>query len=183
MGTLYDIGQRWQEVEALLETADLDNPDMGMALAEALDNADADTTAKVEGFGKLIKNLEAQAEARAQEARNMAASARTIRNRADWLKGQLKAFMTDCLHTRKMVTPAFTVSVVRNGGKPPLWIEPGLEAADVAREYQLARYDFDKDAIFDALERGIVYLPWARIMDRGERLSFGREAGKEQDND
>lgn len=102
---LYEINH---EIEDLLEK--FIDPDTGEILDEQLaaayDTLQMARSEKIENIGLFIKDLEAEAKAIKEEAKNLTARAKAAENRAD----SLKAYLQYCLGGEKFKTPTLSVS-------------------------------------------------------------------------
>lgn len=102
---LYEISAA---LRSALETVDID-PDTGeITNADVLHEVEAAAQDKVEATALFLRELDAEAEAVANEAARLAERAKSIKRRSDYLKGML----LDALHaTGKVKTARVTVSI------------------------------------------------------------------------
>lgn len=168
--TLFDLGADAEALDALLTELEGDISDP--AVAEAIDawlqeNHDG-LEKKLDGYGALIREREAKAEARKAEAARLLELSRTDENMAKRLKERL-FFFFDERGVAKKETARFKFSIVSNGGKLPLIIDPETNPEEISVFLQKHTVDFDKDAIRTALENEDV-LDFARLGERGRSL-------------
>lgn len=144
--TLYEINQ---EIQAALEAAV--DPESGEIIDEALlaqyEQLQIDRETKIENVGCFIKNLEADAKAIKEEAKNLTARAKTAENKANHLRDYLQF----CLGGEKFQSPRLSVSFRRS---KKVEIDEN-RLFDIPEEF--LRYkdpEPDKKAISEALKAG-----------------------------
>lgn len=90
MPTLYELSEDYRAVMRMLDDVAADNdgviPD---DLADTLDTLEADRDAKIANTIRAIRNVEADAQAFADEANRLQRKAKTLIARADWLRNYL----------------------------------------------------------------------------------------------
>lgn len=173
MPTLFDLGDAATALHELLTTDqepplspedEADALQMFLSVSEGLD-------AKIDGYCALVAEFEARAGARGAEAKRLAALAERDAKQADRLKSNLHAFMI--LHDyKKFETARYRVSVVANGGKVPLVIQPDVDPTDLDEQFHRvipAKIELDKEAVRSALEAG-EDLVFAKLGERGSHL-------------
>ena len=111
----------------------------------------------------MIKELEAKADARKQEAKRLTTNAKFFENRINYLKQNLFNTMKQTGKT-KFTTNLFSFNIAKNGGKQALTID-----GDIPKEYTKTKIENDTDKIRKALEEG-QELPFAHLEPRGESL-------------
>lgn len=168
--TLFEIGADAQALnELLIELeGDISDPAVAEAIDEWLQENSVALDKKLDGYGALIREREALAEARKAEAARLQALAKTDENTAKRLKERLQYFFEERGIT-KQETARFKFSVVANGGKAPLLIDEGICPEDMPEVWQKVTVDFDRDAIRQALEAG-AKISCARLAERGRSL-------------
>ncbi len=167
MPTIYELGEI--EHNALMVLAehggDMDEPEV-LAALEQLDCVTEQIEHKAEAYCKLIKEMEAQGEARKAEAARMRALADTDLKAAKALKSRMLWFL-ETSGKRKIEAGKFRISVCKNSGPqpidvdedrvpPPYLIETVVQTVDTAR-------------IREELAQG-EDLAFARIMERGTHI-------------
>lgn len=107
--TLYELTAAWQQVADMLGDPDADEE----TVLDTLEGLDGEIEAKADGYGRIIKNMTAEADAIKAEAARMTARAKTLEARVDLLKARLKEAM-EVTGKAKIKTPAFSFSVANN---------------------------------------------------------------------
>ena len=122
---------------------------------------------KVDGYGFRIKAAKIEAAKCAELADQLAAKARTIGRRVDWLMARMEAHMT-VAGLDRLDGSVYTFAFQANGGKAPLVLESDDPTA-YPLDCQRVVVTVDKDAIRTQLEKGVVGIP-AHIGERGRTL-------------
>jgi hypothetical protein len=161
--TLFDISEDFRALEDLL---DGDTPDLE-AITAWLDELGAERDQKLDGYARLIGEIEARAKFRKDEARRIAELARLDETKAQQLKDRLKLFFEShglsSIHTAR-----YRLTLAKNGGKAPLILDtPDAEA--LPPRFQRVSIDLDREAIREALDAGEA-LDFARLGERGYSL-------------
>ena len=127
---------------------------------EGLDGAYDD---KVEGWCKVIKNLDAEAKALKEEAKRLQGRQKTIENNIDRMKA---ALMESLKATGKIEAGGLLkAKIQKNGGLLPVIVDD----VEIPEEYQKITIEANKEAIRDALDQG-KELSFARYGERGESI-------------
>ena len=119
MGQLYDIAERYKNLEELAENEDLDEETI-REIFKAKDSVDVEMKIKYENIGRLIRNLAAKAEMIGKEEKFLS----TKRKRVEKNISNLKLYLYDCLkvtNKQKIETDLFKFSIQKN--QPALKIE------------------------------------------------------------
>lgn len=138
MPTLYEIAADLAALDALL--ADVGGDVTEEAAEAAVDAWLAETGAalreKLDGYAALIREREASAKARDEEAARLAALARADANTAKRLKDRLAWFLNERGEKKPIETPRFRISLCANGGPLPvsLLVPPADLPADLREE-------------------------------------------------
>lgn len=151
--TLYDLAGEILDIQRAV--TELDDPELvEEAVAAYLRDNNSTIEQKIDAYCALIRNLEALADARAQEAKRMQELARSDAAKAARMKDTLLWFLKDIVNVQKLDTERFRVSVAANGGKAPLIApdDPLQWPAEFVRERVIR--ELDKEALREALERG-----------------------------
>lgn len=176
MPTLYEIGEDLDALDALLAEV---GGDVSEEEAEAAIDAWLQETAqardeKLDRYAALIREKEARAAARQQEADRMATLAATDTNAARKLKTRLCDFLLS-QGIKKVDTPRFRISVSGNGGKQGVSVNVPVEdlPADL-RETRTTVLPLT-DLIRERLEAGEALLdgegrPLASLNPRGHHV-------------
>lgn len=125
----------------------------------------ANLAAKLDGYADLIGAMQARADFRKQESKRLADRARIDEKKVAWLKARVIDAMN---RTGNPVVESdrYRISVARNGGVRPMELIGEVPTNFCKTEVVQSP---DREAIRASLEAG-EYLPFARLMPRGERL-------------
>ena len=159
MKNLYELTSDWNKVANMLYDEDVDE----QMILDTLESIEGDIEDKADGYTKIIKELEAKAKARKEEAKRLSDSARTFENKIKFLKQNLTNTMKETGKT-KFATDLFSFNIAKSGGKQALTID-----GEVPEEYTKTVVENDTDKIRQALENG-EKLPFAHLEPRGESL-------------
>lgn len=183
MPKLYEIATEMRDqdeqilaLDRLLDESggDISDPDAA-AYVEQLFAEQAEASAaneqafndKVDRIVAYIKNQLALADARSEQAAELAAFAQTTKNKADGLKRYLHGIMIErgipvAGHIRQ-------AKITKNGGKLPVHID--VEPDSLPEGYQVVTVKADVDEIRDALASS-VEVPGCRLGERGTHLGL-----------
>jgi hypothetical protein len=168
MSSLYQLTEEVVALDALLAEVggDVSTPE-GQTLEAWAEQFQWQMSDKVDAYGALYKNLEADAKAIADEVKRLTDRRRTLENRAARLLALAK-FSMDRLHTRKLEGQRFTIVVQKAGGVAP--VELLVERPeDLPASFQRTTVSADNEAIREALEKKDPSLEGkARLGERGE---------------
>jgi hypothetical protein len=170
--TLYEIGTDMQALEALLlETGgDISDPAVAAAVAAWESELETNLSAKVDGYARLIADMEARAEARKAEASRISDLAKADQKAADALRERLR-FVFDAKGIPPVQTANFRVGLAKKGGKAPMDLRVGVDELPSWAVRSETVLSPDKDAIRARLEAGEV-LSFAALMERGNYISI-----------
>ena len=161
MKNLYELTNDWNTVANMLYDEDVDEK----MVLDTLESIEGDIEDKANGYAKIIKELEAKAKARKEEAKRLSDSSKTFENKVKFLKQNLFNSMKETGKT-KFTTDLFSFNIAKNGGKQALTID-----GEVPEEYTKTVIENDTDKIRQALENG-ENLPFAHLEPRGESLKI-----------
>lgn len=174
--TLYQISSELHQLEMLLLENDGEIPDE--AFEQHLDTATEQRDAKLSGYCKLIRNLEARATVRQaeadtfqQEAKRLTALAAADLNAVERLKERLKWFW-EAHSLGKLEVDGFRINLQANGGVAPSIFDEAAKPEDADERFHAvvpAQIKWDKDAVRVALQAG-EELPFACLGERGKRV-------------
>ena len=169
--TLMQIGEDGLALDALIEefaaTHDGDLTEIAPQIDAWLEeNANA-LELKLEGYTGVIREYEARAKARKEEAQRIMALAQVDANQASALKDRLKYFF-EVRGLVKIETATAKISLVNNGGVVPVIIDE-IAPEELPEKFQRVIVEADKKAIREALEQ-MEELPFARLGERGKSL-------------
>ncbi len=168
MSSLYELTEELVALDTLLAEVggDVSTPE-GQTLEAWAEKFQWQMANKVDAYGALYKNLEADAKALAEEVKRLSDRKRALENRGARLLALAK-FSMDRLQTRKLEGQRFTIALQKAGGLDPL--EVLVERAeDLPERFQRKTVDFDKDEIRLALAANDPEIQGkARLGERGE---------------
>ena len=147
--TLYKISRKYEGLIDLCydETADEET------IRAKLETLDSELTDKVSNGIAVIQTLKATAEGMDAEIKRLTQSKRALENRVEFLKNYYLEHLAR-IGKNKVLTPRGAMSIAKAGGLKPLKIDDeDLIPLEYKRE--IIQSLIDKDAIREALERGI----------------------------
>lgn len=153
MSTLYELTEQWAAVLLLAEEG---------ADAEAIENALADIGGEIEdkadGYAKIIKELEGQAEIAKAEKERLYARETAFKNSAKNMKARLEEAMVRC-GKPKFKTDLFSFNIQKNA--PSVRIDDESRLVEVlkkkAPEILKTKIEIDKKALLNALKEGAAF--------------------------
>lgn len=168
--TLYQISTDIRALEELLieSGGDISEPQTEAAIEAFFAELGQARDEKVDNIAALVREWEARAKARREEAARMAQLARVDENAALRLKTRLAEFF-EAHDLKRLDTPRFRVSLANNGGKAPLVFDADFDAARIESAFQAIEIQADKDAIRGALEGGMT-IQGVTLGERGRSL-------------
>lgn len=143
---LYELNQTYESILALICSGEATEEDMQAALDQVQD----DTEVKLEAYGKIIRQLEADALGLKDEEARLADKRRQAERSARYMKERVKEALDLRGGDRKLKTPLFSFWVQKN---PPA-LEVDLAAKNLPEYYQLHEIKPNSKAIKEALKRG-----------------------------
>ncbi|MFT9285966.1 MAG: siphovirus Gp157 family protein [Lacticaseibacillus paracasei] len=160
MSTLYDLQGKYASLLELAEDGTTD-PEV---LADTMDSIVDAINDKAEGYAQVIRQIKADIEANKKERDRFEARIKSYQSNLSTISQRLVEVMTET-NQRKIKTPLFTISVAKNGGKQPIYIDQDNLQADVFK----VKREPDTDKIRKRLEAG-EKVPGAELKPRGEHL-------------
>ena len=157
---LYELKAIYQDLQNRIEA--------GEDLDDLLVTIDEQLEAKADGYARVIKNMEAQAEIFKNEEKNLAEKRKRLEDGAEKLRNTLYTAMKETGKT-KFNTDLFWFSIRRNGGKAPVVLDVPEE--DLPDELVKVTRKADKDAIAKYIEE-TGDETYAHIGERGEKLQI-----------
>ena len=148
MGQLYDIAERYKNLEELAENENLDKETIA-EIFKAKDSVNGEMKIKYENIGRLIRNLTAKAEMIGKEEKFLS----TKKKRAEKNVKNLKLYLYDCLkltNKQKIETDLFKFSIQKN--QPALVVDDVFSVPD---EYFHNEKVLDKDLLKQKLKEGL----------------------------
>ncbi len=162
MSTLYEITGDYLRLLEMLEEEENIDP---QAFKDTLEGIEGEFEIKADGYARVLKELNAEADKYNAEIQHMAARRDSINNRGKMLKQHLYDSMK-ATGKLKFKTDLFSFGIQKNGGVQPMEILPDVTIPD---EY--CRKEPDNAKIREALKNG-AELPFAVLKERGEHLSI-----------
>ena len=167
--TLFDISNDlmafYDRIEAL--GGDVTAPEVEQAIDAWFERLSHERDDKLDNYAALIRELDARAKARRNEAKRLNERAKRDEEHAAYLKQRLMLFFQDH-HLKTVETRRYRLTLQRSGGKTPVVLH--AEPDDLPEAYQRWKVSADLDAIREALEQG-ADLDFAAL---GERSSYVR---------
>lgn len=164
MSTLYEISADLRALHQLLEETggDISDPADQEVIDKYLVEGEQALDQKVEAYCRLIREFEAQAEARKLEADRMRKRSQVAANSAKNLKDRLMFFMGE-QNMKRLETPNFNINVQKAGGAAP------IEFIDEVPQVYCKPGEPDRIAIRKMLEAGDD-VSFARLSERKNSL-------------
>lgn len=141
---LYELSQSWATLQDLIDSTEADDEQ----IIAALENIDEAIDQKADGYGRMIKNLQAQAEVVKVEEKRLATKRQTLENQAKRLQKHLEGAMI-ATDKRKISTELFVFSVQKNA---PSLAE--FDEALVPEEFWKVTRSIDRIALLKAVKAG-----------------------------
>lgn len=164
MANLYELTQEMMMLQDMLTDPDADE----QAVKDTLEGIQFEFDKKAQGYGMIIRNLEADLEAHKKEADRHAKIAWQDTKAIERLKQALKMAMEATGQT-KVNAGLFKFGIAGNGGKRPLIIQ-----GDVPENFKIVKFENDNDKIreyLDTLDNPDACV-WARYGERGSHLTI-----------
>ncbi len=145
---LYELTQQFRELQVLADEADSDP----QAMADTLEGVSGEIEAKAVAVAMVIGNIEADADAIDEAAKQMTARAKRLRNRIEALKAYLLVNMEACNFSR-ISCEFFTISLRKN--PPRVEITDAEQVPDAYRVWpEPPPPTIDRRALLEALKAG-----------------------------
>lgn len=162
MASLYDITGRALMLMSIADDEDIEED----VLKDTLEGIEGEYDDKIEAYCKVVKNLESDMKAFADEIKRLQAKKKCIENNIE----RIKKTIFDSLKLMEKTTAGGKIlkaSIQKNGGKAPLVFD--VKEDDVPIEFQKVSVEPNNEAIRDALDSGIE-LSFVHYGERGESL-------------
>lgn len=160
MNSLYDLSNDYAWLLSLLYDEDADE----QTLIDTLDSIEGAIDDKAENYAKIIKDLEKSAENMGEEITRLRARQQAVKNRAEWLKGNLYSAMKAVGKT-KIKGDIFTVSIQKNGGAAPLRVLVEAEAEVVQYISRTQQKELFKIADSETVKRALDTLGYTKTSE------------------
>ena len=161
MSKLYELTADVMLLQEMLEN-ELDDEQM---LLDTLEGVQYEYEYKLEQYAKVIRNLEADANALKMEADRLSNKRRVIENNIDRLKNHMFESMK-VTGINKVKGSVLNVSIQKNGGKLPVIVD--CDVMDLPESVVKVTKSPDLEAIRKVLDAG--ECSYARYGERGESL-------------
>lgn len=162
MSSLYEISAEMQELIDWMNDPETDQE----AIMDTLEGLQYELEQKAEGYCKVIRQFEADADMYKNEAARFSQKQFVAENNAKRLKEALKKAMVETGHEGGLNAGLFKLKIAGNGGKKPLKIT-GI----VPDEFIKMMPQADNDAIRAYLDEHPECV-WAHYEERGTHLSI-----------
>lgn len=169
MTSLYALTEEIRDIERVLDDADLTDEEQAAVIDRWLADTSEAIDEKVDNYCGLIREYETRCGARAAEAERLRELSISDNNKAKRLRERLFHCLDAMQITKPLETARFKVSIVRNGGSPPIEVDPIQPDELPSRFVRYPEPVVDKTALREALAAGEEF-PWARYGERGRRL-------------
>ncbi len=149
MSSLYNITGDLLTLQDLLSESLEDD----QCLLDTLEAVQGEYEVKMESYCKVIKNLEADAEALKNEAKRLTDKRKVLENNIDRLKKAMFDSMK-ATNTDKVKGQLFSVSIQKNGGKLPVIVSDNVDLSKLPDNLVVVTKSAALDAIREVLESG-----------------------------
>ena len=148
MATLYELTGNYLILAEMLDDPDADP----ITVMDTMDAIEGELDEKAENYGRIIRNLEAEAKALKEEADRLSRRKRTIDNNIDSLKKRLQMAM-ELTNRPKIDTPLFKFYIQKNAPSVVVDMDDLENFPPEFLTYQEPKVN--KTAIKDALKAGL----------------------------
>ena len=164
MSSLYEVTGNILALQELLESP-IDDEEI---LKDTLEAVQGEYEQKIEGYCKVIRNIETDIEAFKIEAKRLNEKAKMLENNRDRLKKAMFDSMK-ATNTTKVKGQIFTVAIQKNGGKLPVIYKDDVDLSKIPDELVKVVESPDLEAIRNWLETGNAVEGFS-LGERGESL-------------
>ena len=164
MSKLYELTEDYSMLEEMFDDEEVDE----QTLLDTLEGIEGEYNDVMEYKCKMIKNYEALAKAKKEEADRLSNQARTINNRIKWLKDKM---LISLVATGKEEAggDVLKCKIAKAGGKNPIILAEDIDVDSLPDEYKRIETSVNKENVRKALEDGIK-LDFAELGERGKYL-------------
>lgn len=149
MSKLYEISERYKNLEDLLDNPELEN--IKEELEKSIDSIQEEFDLKAENIAKFIKSLEVDSKGLKEESQRLQSRKKTVDNRISSLKEYLFEHM-QALNKNKIKGKIFTLSIQNN----PISVEITNEKAIPEKYIVPQETKFDKKALLKDLKNDVL---------------------------
>ena len=161
MSSLYEVTGNILALQELLESP-IDDENI---LKDTLEAVQGEYNAKIEGYCKVIRNIEVDIQAIETEVTRLSEKKKVLKNNIDRLKKAMFDSMK-ATNTTKVDAGVFKVAIQRNGGKLPVVVD--VDTAYLPKELVKVVESPDLEAIAKLIDSGNTQ--YAHYGERGESL-------------
>lgn len=155
MQSLYELTSDWLHVYDMIDDPNEFDED---AIIDTLEAIDGEIEIKAENYGKIMKNLAAEAEALKNEEARLYARRKVKENTIARMKQSLQLAM-EAIDKPKIKTELFSFNIQAN---PESVVIDTMDMEEIPEEFRKVTIEPDKTAIKKALKEGSE-LPWAHL--------------------
>jgi hypothetical protein len=158
---LYELTGEWLSLMEMADDPELDE----QAFQDTTEALEGDIDEKVENICKMIKNMEADADALKAEEKRLAARRKTLEGRIAFFK----KYIYECMKAMGKVEAGGLIKakIAKNGSVLPLVFKEGADPKDAPEAFVKVEYSFNNEAIRKALNDG-TDLGFVEYGERGE---------------
>lgn len=161
---LYELTEQWDTVFNMMEDGETDE----QVIFDTLESIEGEIEDKADNYAKIIRNLQANADALKAEEERLYRRRKSAENHIQKLKDTLQANL-EFIGKTKFKTDLFSFSVSKNGGKQPLSITENLD--EIPGKYLIPQPPkVNNDAVRELLKDKEV--EWAHLEPYGRHLNI-----------
>ena len=161
---LYELTEQWDAVFNMMEDGETDE----QVIFDTLESIEGEIEDKADNYAKIIRNLQANADALKAEEERLYRRRKSAENHIQKLKDTLQANL-EFIGKTKFKTDLFSFSVSKNGGKQPLSITENLD--EIPGKYLIPQPPkVNNDAVRELLKDKEV--EWAHLEPYGRHLNI-----------
>lgn len=164
MSKLYELTQDYAMLEEMFDDEEVDEE----TLLDTLEGIEGEYNDKMEAYCKIIKNYEALAKAKKEEADRLSKQAKSINKRIKWMKNTMMNSLRAAGKTEAGGT-ILKCKITKNGGQLPLILAEDIDVDSLPDEYKRVETSVNNESVRKALSEG-VKLDFAELGERGESL-------------
>lgn len=162
---LYELTEQWDAVFNMMEDGETDE----QVIFDTLESIEGEIEDKADNYAKIIRNLQANADALKAEEERLYRRRKSAENHIQKLKDTLQANL-EFIGKTKFKTDLFSFSVSKNGGKQPLSITENLD--EIPGKCLIPQPPkVNNDAVRELLKNKEV--EWAHLEPYGRHLNIG----------
>lgn len=170
MPSLFQLSEEILQLRQILDSAEHE-PETIDAVEEYLKSLASDRERKLDNYAALVRELEARAKIRLDEAKRLESLAKRDLDTVERLKERLRLVFT--MHEwRSVDTDRFRITLAQNGGKQKLVVEVPIEELEERFRRTETKVVADNDALREALGDGEV-IEGVRLEERGTTIRIG----------